>query len=153
MRKALILVVALAVAGVTVAAQIRFFGDELEVPVRNGKYDGRFTFARIRYETGPGGYYYFGLPAWAHGYISRGGGNRAEEGLMRIMNEVSYLNAHVEDSVVLALDDPQLSKYPVAYMTEEGFWTINNKEAAAFRAYLQKGGFVIFDDFRADGDP
>jgi hypothetical protein len=33
-------------------------------------------------------------------------------------------------------------------MTEAGFWEMNDKEAAAFRAYLLKGGFVIFDDFR-----
>jgi len=66
---------------------------------------------------------------------------------MQIMNEVSYLNPHVEDSEVLALDDPELARYPVAYMTEAGFWTITDKEAAAFRAYLQKGGFAIFDDF------
>ena len=35
-------------------------------------------------------------------------------------------------------------------MTEAGYWTMNDKEAAAFRAYLLKGGFVIFDDFRSD---
>jgi len=49
---------------------------------------------------------------------------------------------------VLAVDDPELAKYPVAYMTEAGFWTLTDTEASAFRAYLQKGGFVIFDDFR-----
>ena len=32
-------------------------------------------------------------------------------------------------------------------MAEPGFWTLTDDEAAAFRAYLQKGGFVIFDDF------
>src|SRR5437762_2564908 len=30
--------------------------------------DGRFVFARLRFTTGPGGYYFRGLPAWAHGY-------------------------------------------------------------------------------------
>ena len=32
-------------------------------------------------------------------------------------------------------------------MAEPGFWTMTDDEAAAFRAYLLKGGFVIFDDF------
>ena len=32
-------------------------------------------------------------------------------------------------------------------MAEPGFWTLTDEEAAAFRAYLLKGGFVIFDDF------
>ena len=110
----------------------------------NVRYDGRFTFARLKYTTGPGGYYYRGLPAWAHGYTD------AERNLTKIPNEVSYLNPHIEESNVLTLDDPALGKYPVAYMSEAGFWTMNDKEAAAFRAYLLKGGFVIFDDFRGD---
>jgi hypothetical protein len=117
-------------------------------PPINAPYDGRFTFARLRYTTAAGGYYYGGIPAWAHGYWSVRGGARAEASLMKILKEISFLDAHVADSVVLALDDPDLCKYPVAYMTEAGYWTLTDREAEAFRAYLLKGGFVIFDDFR-----
>ncbi len=113
-------------------------------PPANERYDGRFTFARLKYETAPGGYYYMGLPAWAHGYP------RAERNLMKIMNEVSDLQPRLEESVIENLDDPELFKYPLAYMTEAGFWTLTDAEAAAFRTYLEKGGFVIFDDFRGD---
>jgi hypothetical protein len=119
-------------------------GYHREPEVRNIPYDGRFTFARIRYETGPGGWYYRGLPAWAHGYAV------AELNLMKIVNEVSTVRPHLDGSVVVALDDPLLFHYPVAYMTEAGFWTMTDKEAAGLRAYLKKGGFVIFDDFRDD---
>src|SRR5205814_6588360 len=45
----------------------RGVGGGLDPDVHNIKYDGRFTFARIRYVTGPGGYYYRGLPAWRMG--------------------------------------------------------------------------------------
>ncbi len=48
----------------------------------------------------------------------------------------------------MALNDPALMRYPVAFMTEAGYWTLNDREAAAMRAYLLKGGFVIFDDSR-----
>jgi len=51
---------------------------------------------------------------------------------------------------LLFCDDPELFKYPIAYMTEASYWQTTDTEAAAFRAYLQKGGFVIFDDFRDD---
>jgi hypothetical protein len=105
-------------------------------------YDGRFTFARLRFTPGPGGYYYRGLPAWAHGYP------RAEWNLMHILDEITLLRPHADQSGVLALDDPELCKHPIAYMTEAGFWTLSDAEAAGFRAYLLKGGFVIFDDFR-----
>ena len=36
-------------------------------------------------------------------------------------------------------------------MSEPGYWTTDDAEAASLRAYLLKGGFIIFDDF--DGDP
>ena len=51
----------------------------------NMPYDGRFTFVRLKYTTAPGGYWYGGWPAWGHGYPL------AEQNLMRIMNEVSFL--------------------------------------------------------------
>jgi hypothetical protein len=111
----------------------------------NVAYDGRFTFVRVQYTTAPGGYWYRGLPAWSHGYPI------AEQNLMRIMNEVSYLGAHPEEINVLTLDDPELFKYPVAYIIEVGWWEMSDREGAALRAYLQKGGFVIVDDFKVRG--
>jgi hypothetical protein len=111
----------------------------------NPRYDGRFMFARLKYTVGQGGYYYRGLPSWAHGEPY------AEENLMKIMESISLLNPHVDQSVVMSIDDPDVFKFPVAYMVEAGFWTLSDKEAELFRAYLQKGGFVIFDDFRGPG--
>src|SRR5207244_11649025 len=46
----------------------------------------------------------------------------------------------------------ELFKYPIAYIIEVSWWTMTDREAAALRAYLQKGGFVIVDDFKAPGD-
>jgi len=138
---------AVVVLGGALAAQGRFRNFEPvdeESLIHNVKYDGRFTFARARYVTGPGGYYYGGLPAWAHGYP------RAEHDLMQILNEVSDVDPHIEENNVIALNDPELFKYPILYMTEGGFWTLSDSEAVSFRAYLLKGGFAIFDDFRDD---
>ncbi len=121
-----------------------FRGQAPPPPIHNAPYDGRFTFARIKYETAPGGFYYQGLPAWAHGYP------KAENNLGQILKSLSTMRVHTEVSNVIALDDPELMKYPVAFMTEAGFWTMNDKEVAGLRAYFAKGGFVIFDDFRDD---
>ena len=112
----------------------------------NAKYDGRFTFVRLSYETAPGGYWYRGLPAWAHGYPV------AERNLMKIMNEVSYLGAHDDEVNTLELDDPDLFHYPVAYIIEVSWWTMTDKQGKALRAYLDKGGFLIVDDFKQTGD-
>ena len=86
----------------------------------NASYDGRFTFVRINYKTAPGGYWAGGRPSWSHGYPI------AERNLMKIMNEVSYLGAHDDEFNTLALEDPELFKYPVAYIIEVGWWTLTD---------------------------
>jgi hypothetical protein len=137
-------------AAVSVHAPVRAqrFGrnQAIQTPViPTVKYDGRFTFARLSYATNsPAGYYYGGLPAWAHGY------DLAERNLMQILTSLSTLQPRLESGVVMSLDDPELFKYPLAYMAEPGWWGLTDKEALAFRKYLLKGGFVIFDDFRDD---
>ncbi len=105
-------------------------------------YDGRFAFVRLRYGGSDGGYRR--EPPWAHDYP------RAERHFMRILQEITLLNPHLDESNILALDDPELFSYPVAYMSEPGFWTMSDEEVASMRSYLGKGGFVIFDDFRGD---
>ena len=66
----------------------------------------------------------------------------------KILQELTNLNIRTDGSNILAIDDPELFNYPVAYMAEPGFWGVTEKEATALRAYLLKGGFLIFDDFR-----
>lgn len=125
-------------------AQRRFRGPTPDVDVKLTPYDGRFVFARLKFTTAPGGFYYMGLPAWAHGFP------KAENNLGRILKDVSTIRLHIDASNLLALDDPELFKFPVAYMAEPDYWTMSDKEAASLRAYVLKGGFIIFDDFRDD---
>ena len=70
---------------------------------------------------------------------------------MQILNEVSDLSPRMDESNVLAVTDPEFFKYPVAYMSEGGFWTLSDSEAVSLRSWIQKGGFLIFDDFRDGG--
>jgi hypothetical protein len=128
-------------AGVSVAAQ----------PGRDGwgsrepEYDGRFTFVRLRWDSGSGGRWRGGFSnAWNHDYP------RAEQNLMTILKDLTLIDAVTDGSLILALDDPRLFKYPIAYMWEPGFWTMSDVQALRFREYLQKGGFAIFDDFERE---
>jgi len=66
------------------------------------------------------------------------------------VKELTLIDANTNGSLILALDDPRLFKYPIAYMWEPGFWTMSEVEALRFREYLQKGGFAIFDDFERE---
>ncbi|HET7694866.1 MAG TPA: DUF4159 domain-containing protein [Vicinamibacterales bacterium] len=121
--------------------QTRSFG-QLDVQ-GNTPYDGRFVFVRLRYSYGFGGFgRRGGGPPWSHDYP------RGEVHFTKILNEISYVRARPDGSNILGLDDPELFNYPIAYMAEPGFWTLTDKEAENFRAYLKKGGFIIFDDFR-----
>jgi len=143
-RTALLILAVLLCLSAVVAGQRRLFYG-WDPHVRNIPYDGRFTFARVRYTPAPGGTWAGGRPSWVHGYPV------AERNLLRIMKEVSLLDAHLDDVNVVTLDDPELFKYPIAYIIEVGWWAPNDREAAALREYLQKGGFLIVDDFKIEG--
>jgi hypothetical protein len=62
------------------------------------------------------------------------------------------MRVHLDGSNILDLDDPRIFENPVIYMSEPGYWTTDDAEAASLRAYLLKGGFIIFDDFDGDAD-
>jgi len=139
----LLFVIAIIVSVAEAAAQRQYFYGWDE-SVKNIPYDGRFTFVRIRYTPAPGGYWAGGRPAWVHGYPL------AEQNLMRIMKEITLLDLHEDDIDVRTLDDPELGRYPFAYIIEVGWWTANEHEIAGLRNYLLKGGFLFVDDFKPE---
>ena len=63
------------------------------------------------------------------------------------------MRPHAEATNVIAIDDPELFKYPVAFMVEAGYLTLSDKEVLALRKYLLRGGFLIIDDTREDAFP
>ena len=104
-------------------------------------YDGRFTFVRLRWGSDSMFSRRGFNAAWNHDYP------RAEQHLSLILKELTALDVRTDRTLLLALDDPELFNYPIAYMWEPGFWSLTDREAAAFRAYLMKGGFAVFEDF------
>jgi hypothetical protein len=136
MRRGLVALMLFAGAAAGLAQGFRRGGTPV---MPNPDYDGQFTFVRVRY--GPETAYVGQSVPWSHDYPD------GERHFMQILDRVSYLRPKTTETAILGLDDPQLFRYPIVYMAEPGFWQINDAEATAFRAYLQKGGFVIFDDF------
>ena len=57
----------------------------------------------------------------------------AERNLTKILAAVSLLAPNTEESNVFAINDPQLFKYPVAYLAEAGYWTLTTREIVALR--------------------
>jgi hypothetical protein len=134
---------ALVALAVTAGAATGFAQDQYyehgEMVKANPAYDGQFTFARLRY--GEQARVVSRDIPWSHDYPI------GEQNFMRILDEVSLVRPKTDETSVLGLDEPELYRHPIVYMAEPGYWTITEDEAAGFREYLQKGGFVIFDDF------
>ena len=144
---ALVTAVALPASAQSIGDRFRegFRREQPEPSVENIPYDGRFTFARIRFEPLGGGEGFFGRDLkWDHDFP------RGERNLMKILSEISTLRPYMDGGTVLTLDDPELFKFPLAYLCEPGFWTLTDKEADGLRNYLLKGGFLIIDDFVDD---
>jgi hypothetical protein len=111
--------------------------------IDNAPYDGRFTFFRVRFDP----------------YSQRGFGRRvdrkwdhdtprAERHLMQILVELTTLKPKMDCGAIYAFGDPESFKYPIAYVSEPGFWTMSEAERTGIRDYVGKGGFIIFDDFQ-----
>lgn len=101
----------------------------------NAAYDGRFTFVRLEYQV------YGNQSGWEYDYPAM------ERNFMTIINDLSTLHPHMRQSNIHLLDDPMLSKYPVAYLSEPGFWIPDQPECEGLRKWIKKGGFLIVDDF------
>jgi len=110
----------------------------------NAPYDGRFHFVRIRYTPWRDGMRWVQGrgPSWAHDYP------RGERNFTKILDETTFIRPLTEGSNVLALDDPRLFDYPIAYIIEVAAWDPTDAEVRGLHDYLLKGGFLIVDDFR-----
>lgn len=102
--------------------------------------DFGFRFVRVRYESHPG----LRRNAWATDYPT------AEENLHEAIRRTTGL--YLEGPpLVLSLTDDRIFDHPVLYLTEPGYWRTNAEEVANLRKYLDRGGFLIIDDFHDYG--
>jgi hypothetical protein len=133
MRRWLIASIAIALAVLTLPVDAqrgrfrRFFD-----PMTPGRYDGQFVLARLYYPMYEG---------WAFDWPDM------EQHLGRILQDLTTLRSDHERNNVFRMDDPELMKYPVAYLSEPGYWFPTDAEVQGLRTYIDKGGFLIVDDF------
>jgi len=107
--------------------------------------DDVFTFARIQYDSHYGNY------GWRGG---RGGSRGkwrtdfpdADLNLSYRLKELTSLKVAPE-GVILRLTDETLFDYPFIYIIEPGHLLFSEEEVLALRRYLNKGGFLMVDDF------
>ena len=103
--------------------------------------DAEFTYARIRYHMTPDAIFVREVP-WHHDYPY------GDETFPTFVKEVSRVHTASNAYQIVDIDSPELFKYPFAYLCEPGYLELNDKDTKNFREYLERGGFVMVDDFR-----
>src|SRR4051812_14570891 len=105
--------------------------------------DAEFTYARIRYHMTPEAAWEQRREVpWHHDYPY------GDETFATFLKEVTRVHTASNALQIVDIDSPDLFKYPFAYLCEPGYLELNEKDAKNFREYLERGGFVMVDDFR-----
>lgn len=102
-----------------------------------------FTFVRIQYDSYDGGR--------GGGWRGRGGKWRtdypdADLNLSFRLKELTSLEVDPNGKII-RLTDEELFDYPFIYIIEPGRLHFSEEEVLALRRYLNKGGFLMVDDF------
>jgi hypothetical protein len=111
--------------------------------------DAEFHFARLVYEDAVGGCrgrWGRGRDAWRTDYAD------AEFHLMQGMKRftgVDTADVDIEGNGgrLIQLSDDRVFDYPWLYAVEVGQWYLSDGEATKLREYLDRGGFLMVDDF------
>ena len=117
-----------------------------------------FTFVRVVYNAGGGGYDEASATAVGgrRGYGGGGGGwatdyPDSDLNFSFRLQQLTSLKVNPQP-VHMPLTDPELFDYPFIYMIEPGDLEFTEDEVAALRQYLLNGGFLMVDDFWGDDE-
>ena len=105
-----------------------------------------FHFARLMYTNSPYSRRGRGRSAWTTDYPD------AEYHLMTGVDRMTNIDLELVDyngggGRVINLQDDQIFDYPWLYAAEVGQWLLTDVEVAQLREYLDRGGFLMVDDF------
>src|SRR5687768_13277262 len=91
----------------------------------NIPYAGRFVFARIRYAE-------IYSTGWQYDYPC------TERNFATILKEITAVRPYMDGGNVFDFDDPELFRFPIAYVSEPGYWFPSDSEAEGLRAFVAK---------------
>jgi hypothetical protein len=110
----------------------------------DGKDRSGFVYARIRYHLINS--FRRGEVAWHHDYPY------GDEQFVTLTQELTTVHTTRESFEIVDIDSKDLFKYPFAYLCEPGNMDLLPQDVINFREYLNRGGFVLVDDFRGPRD-
>lgn len=81
---------------------------------------------------------------WSHNYPA------SEINLNEFVGRTTRVNVELDSYRLIELGSPEIFEYPFAYISEPGEMEMTEQEVRNLREYIDRGGFILIDDF--DGD-
>jgi hypothetical protein len=150
LRSALVTVLVLGFAtGVYAFQRIANWGE----PAPQSRERAEFSWSRLSYQTamggdGYGGYRGFGYgrgATWQRDYP------KADRQFLVALNRLTRIQGRSTEQVV-SLDNDDIFNYPFVYAVQVQTWSFTEEQAKRMREYLDKGGFLMVDDFHGTAD-
>jgi hypothetical protein len=99
-----------------------------------------FIISRWRYGTNGR----IGHMGWSHNYPD------SEMNLNEFIGRTTRVQVEDDSYRLLELGSPEIFDYPFVYVAEPGEMALTDQELYNIREYVERGGFILIDDF--DGD-
>src|SRR5689334_17543753 len=106
-----------------------------------------WTRARLMYRDYSGGFrrrFGRGAGAWTTDYP------RSDRHLLLGVKRLTRIDTRSVEQPVAADNSDDIYNWPTLYAVEVGQWELNPEEAAQIREFLNRGGFLMVDDFHSD---
>jgi hypothetical protein len=96
-----------------------------------------YAFARLRYRSGTG--------RW-RGSSWGTDSNKAERQFVQGVRRLTRLHTRSVEEII-DIDSDTIYEWPWLYAVEVGYWELSDAQAKRLRDYLDRGGFLMVDDF------
>jgi hypothetical protein len=112
------------------------------------KQNAEFTFARMMYPPAStarfdraGRYWAQGMSSWTQDYP------RADRHLAQALRRLTRIDTRSVEQAVNLDEEDEVYNWPWIYAVRTGEWELTNSQAKKLRDYLDRGGFLMVDDF------
>jgi hypothetical protein len=119
-------------------------GGEEDIRKLNSVDGNGFVYARVRYHLQPWWWQETREVPWHHDYPD--GDTMFPASLQRL----TTVQATPESFQLVDIDSKDLFLYPFVYMSEPGYLNLLPGDIKNLREYLDRGGFLLMDDFRGN---
>ena len=110
---------------------------------------GEFAFARLRYRQYQGGF------GGGRGFRRRSSwgtdSNRADRLFEVATRRLTRIHSRSVEEII-DVDEGPMMDYPWMYAVEVGHWSMTPPQAKRIREYLDRGGFLMVDDFHGTNE-